>query len=308
MLNYFKGANVYQIIVWSIIIVGTIVSILPPDMFFFRIVSRFVVQIMITYLVLGMLFLFLSEEKSMFISFICCGILCLFLRTRPPFFAPPQAGATISVATFNLSLSNESFDSTISTIFNTGADIISLQEVTPDWHRLLQSNPSIKENYPYDTTILRLDFHGLAIYSRYPFVEIDTFNFGDIPNLIGCIKHDSLKQHIYFLSSHTTPPVSLSAFENINLHLQQVADTVRTKQKPILVFGDYQVMPWSSEIIRFRQRAKLNDSRRDISPNYFPHDHIFYSDLLECVDFKSLGDKNTNHLGVMGRYQLNNEL
>lgn len=307
MRSFLKSANAYQIVVWAIIVIGTIISILPPELYFFRVVSKFVVQIMMAYLILGVLFLFLSDEKSMFVSFICCGILCLFLRTRPPFFAPEQPGASISVATFNLSLSNETYDSTISTIFGTGADIISIQEVNPDWNASIQSNPYVKKNYPFDSTIVRLDFHGLGIYSRYPFVEIDTFTYNGIPNFIGCIKHDSLNQHIYFVSTSTTPPVSLSAFEHINAHLQQMADTIQSlnaNKKPILAFGDFQVMPWSSEIIRFRQSADLEDSRRDMSPTYFPHDHIFYSKELECTDFKSIGDKNTDHLGIVGYYQL----
>jgi len=307
MLKYFKGASIYQIVVWAIIIFGTIISILPPDLFFFRVVSKFVVQIMISYLILGALFLFLSDEKSMFVSFICCGILCLFLRTRPPFFAAQQSGANVSVASFNLSLSNGDPDSAISTIFNSGADIISIQEVNPDWDSIIQSKTYVTEAYPFDTSLVRFDFHGLAIYSRFPFIELDTFTYKGIPNIMGCIKHDSLQQHIYFVTTSTMPPVSLSAFENINAHLLQVADSVKlitNQKKAILAFGDFQVMPWSAEITRFRQRANLNDSRSEMSPITFPHDHIFYSPNLECTEFKSVGDKNTSHLGIIGKYQL----
>ncbi len=304
MLNFIKKANVHQLIVWGIIILGTIVSVLPPDLLFFRVVSKFVVQIMFTYLFLGLLFLFFSDQSSMYVSFICCGILCLFLRTRSPFFAPTQQGSNFSIATFNLSLSDDNFDSTISTIINSGADIISIQEVTPDWYAYLDKNPSIKSLYPYDTSLVRMDFYGLAILSKYPFVKIDTFNYKHIPNFMGCIKHDSLNQEIYFITSHTTPPVSSRAYEKIDSHLSKIASKVLEIKKPIIAMGDYQVVPWSSEITRFKTLAKLTDSRRDMPTTYFPHDHIFYSKELECTDFRSIGTNKTVHLGILGTFQI----
>lgn len=305
MLKLFKEASALQIGVWTVLLIGTVVSIVPPDVFVFKVVSKFVVQIMLAYLGLGLLFLLFSDEKSMLVSFACCGVLCLFLRTRSAFFAPPQNAPTVSVANFNLSLaSDEYYDTTINVILANDADVVSIQEVTPDWDLYLRGHAALREKYPYDTTIVRLDFHGVALYSKFPFTRVDTFHYKDIPNLAGCIHHDSLNQDIYFISSHTVPPISLSAYDDINKHLLRISEFVATINKPLLTLGDYQVMPWSNEIVRFRQRASLNDSRRDMPASYFPYDHIFYSDELDCINFRSIGNNVTDHIGILGEYQL----
>ena len=306
MLKFFKGASAYQLIVWGIIIAGTVVTILPPELFFFRVATKFSVQIMLAYLMLGLLFLFFNDERSMFVCFVCCIILCLFLRTRPAFFATPQASPSFSVMNCNLSLGNSAiYDTTIHAIIENNADVISMQEVTPDWHDALKANKRLNAQYPYDTIIVRMDFHGLALFSKYPFSQVNTFNYQNIPNLAGCIYHDSLKKDIYIISSHTEPPLSLSAYDRIESHLDTIAQFIKKLNKPVITLGDYQVMPWSSEVVKFRRKANLNDSRRDMLPTGdFPYDHIFYSNALQCTDFRSIGKSISDHLGIIGEYQL----
>lgn len=307
MLKFFKGASVYQIIVWAIIIGGAIFSMFPPEALFFKVGAKFVVQIMFSYLALALIFLMISDEKSMFVSFFCCAALCLFLRTGPTFFAPPQAGSSISVATFNLANSNDNFDSTLSMILNSGADLIALQEVTPDWANYIENNTYIQKRYPFDTALIRMDFFGMSILSKYKFLTIDTFQYEGIPNFIGMIHHDSLNENINFISSHTTPPVSIGAYKKIYAHLQVIGEKAVNMKGPVLVLGDYQVVPWSDEILALKQTGKLSDSRRDMPTTYFPHDHIFYSNALKCLDFQSISSQKTTHLGIIGKYQLNKE-
>lgn len=306
MLKFFKGTNTYQLIVWCIIVAGTIFSIFPPDALFFKVGAKFAVQIMFAYLIMSFIFLFIGDEKTTFISLGCCAILCLFLRTGAATPFPPKptdGGSFISIATFNLANSNDDFDSTFNLILNSNADLISLQEVNPDWYNYIKNNPYIEKYYPYDTSIVRMDFLGMTILSKYQFLKIDTFNYEHIPNFIGCIKHDSLDEKIYFVSTHTTPPVSLKAYSDIRNHLEQVADTVNSISDPIFALGDYQVVPWSDEILSFRQKANLEDSRRDIPTSYFPHDHIFFSKQFECLELQSIGSQKTTHLGILGKYQ-----
>ncbi len=306
MLNFFKEANTYQIIVWAIIVAGTIFSIFPPDALFFKIGAKFAIQIMFAYLALSFIFLFVGDQKTMFISLGCCAILCLFLRIgAATAFAPKldKGNPYLSMATFNLGNSDDDFDSTFNMILSSNADLIALQEVNPDWHNYIKNNPYVEKYYPYDTSLVRMDFLGMTILSKYKFLKIDTFHYEHIPNFIGCIQHDSLDEKIYFISSHTTPPVSLKAYESIRRHLEQVADTVKTINDPIFALGDYQVVPWSDEILSFRQKANLEDSRRNIPTSYFPHDHIFFSKQFECIELLSIGSQRTTHLGIVGKYQ-----
>ncbi len=307
MLQFFKGTNAYQLIVWAIIIAGTIFSIFPPDALFFRIGAKFVVQIMFAYLALGMIFLMVGDSKSMFISFGCCVILCLFLRNGSPPFTPPMVGENITVATINLSNSSDNADSTINMILETNADIIAVQEIDLDWNRFLKSNPYINKIYPYDTSLISLNFSDMTILSRYPFLEIDTFHYENIPNFIGSIQHDSLGKKVHFISAHATPSVSVKAYREIYEHLQLIGEKAKAINEPTFVLGDFQVVPWSSEILSLEQKANLKNSRREMPTAYFPHDHILYSKHLECLGFSTISSEKTTHLGILGKYQLSNE-
>ena len=110
----------------------------------------------------------------------------------------------------------------------------------------------ISESYPFSKTVVRIDFHGLAVYSKHPFVRIDTFHFEEIPNIIGSIEVDSTHGEVFFVTSHTEPPVNQAAKKRINEHMGVVASIVSKLNAPVFTMGDYNVVPWSPELQAFR--------------------------------------------------------
>lgn len=304
MLRFIRDASLTQIIIWSILVTGTILSVFTPDAFIFNLGKSFVVHLMFTYLGLGLLFLVLKDTWSTFVAFICCSVLCLVLRQRTPFYATPQPQSVhFSVANFNLSMSDDDYEITAQSIIKSNADIVSIQEVTPDWDDALSY--FLAQKYPYDTTFERIDLYGLAIYSKIPFSKVDTFHCEYIPNIIASFQTDTTQMPFHIVSSHTNPPISGESLKKLNEHLKIVADKVSGWNEPFITIGDYHSVPWSNEILAFRQRTQLKDSRRDnlpIGPK--PYDHIFYSNHLECVGFKEVAGQKTDHLGIIGKYQI----
>jgi len=82
---------------------------------------------------------------------------------------------------------------------------------------------------------------------------------------------------------------------------------------PVITLGDFGLPSWSEEIKEFKFRNNLVDSRRDIGPSAvnkpillfkIPIDHIFYSKEIECTGFHVIDGTSTNHLGILGKYQL----
>jgi len=277
--------------------------------------ARFAVQIMLGYLLLGFSFLIAGQPKLMFTSFACCAGLCLFLKyaSDGQLSLPIKNDEnTLNVAHFNVSASTIDYQNTIEEILAIDADVISLQEVTPDWDAELKI--SLQEKYPYSKTIVRLDPFGLAIYSRFPLISTDTFMYEDIPNIVGTVQVNDKEQEICFIASHTLPVFYTNDYERQRNHFMTIANYTNNTDCPVITIGDYNAVPWSYEIQDFKMAASLNDSRRGFMPAsngsfslfQIPSDHIFYSNHLECIGFQEINSPASGHFGIKGSYQFNN--
>ncbi len=300
----------------SVLIIGlAALCILPMDNLLIKNVSIFSVQIMFVFLIMGLLFLILRQKNLMMVSFLSCASLCLVLRnsfderTASAFFPKLNDNRTVEIAHFNVSAFNDEYSELLKVITESDADIVSIQEVTPDWNYFLKNG--LAKKYPHSNTVVRIDFHGLAVYSKHPFTRIDTFHYQDIPNLVGSFQIDSTYGEIFFICSHTEPPVNRPAYKKIDEHLDKIAAVANGLKGPVLTIGDYNVVPWSPELQSFRLKAKLSNSRRSFTASNsnsampflsVPIDHIFYSNDLQCVSFDMVTNAQAT-VGIKGTYQ-----
>lgn len=300
MTNFFKETKSYQYLIWLILILATGFAIYTPEQFLFKKLAKYGVQLMIGCLGLSLFFLTVRDAKTMWVSLACCGVLCLQLRTREPFY-PIKYGTFFKIAHVNLSNSSD-YEKTIKAIINSNADILSVQDLDLDWDFILKQE--LLETYPYEKSIISLGLFNTAIYSKYPFIEIDTFYYKDAPNIHGCVEIDHQKVH--FITSMTAPPVNMKAFQEIKNHLLSIADYVSKINAPIITLGNYNIVPQSSEINDLKREGGLYDSRTNQSLiAEGPVDHILYSKELECTDFVTLMEVGNNKIGIMGTYQFN---
>lgn len=298
-----------QIGLSTLIILGAIFCIFTPNYFLFKMGARFAGLIMMGYFAMGLLFLFFKQQRLMFTSFACCAGLCLFLKSssNADFRHPlPTSELSISVAHFNVSASDEDYDSTIKALLNSDADLLSIQEVTPDWQYVLKE--TLSEKYPYSTSEVRFDPFGLAVYSKYPISQLDTFFYEDIPNYSGTIKIDRGNHQFKFICAHTTPPLYSLAYEKMRNHLDVVANQAIKDSTPVITIGNFHAPPWWGEIQDLRAKAELTDSRRSaafgISEIFqSPGDYILYSEEFNCLSFEEIQTPQASHLGIQGQYQ-----
>jgi len=300
----------------SVVIVGvTILCIIPIDIMMIKSFANFSVQIMFLFLLMGLLFLMLRQKNLMMVSFLSCAALCLVLRnsfderTASAFFPKLNDNGTLEIAHFNVSTFNDEYGDLLKVISECDADLVSIQEVTPDWNYFLKSG--LAKTYPYSKTVVRIDFHGLAVYSKFPFVRMDTFHYQNIPNIVGSVQIDSTHGEIFFICSHTEPPVNRPAYTKIDGHLDKIAAVANGLKGPVVTIGDYNVVPWSPELQAFRLKAHLSNSRRSFTASNsnssmpflsVPIDHIFYSNDLQCVSFDMVTNEQAN-VGIKGTYQ-----
>lgn len=300
-----KGTkNLLGWVIGIMIVLTTIVVMFPPNMSFLKRGAEYAVFIMLGFLLLGMLFMVVDKKKLMAVSLICTAILCLFLKSSSNnnlIFPARNNSPTVSIAQINLSYIDQGYEELLTLIHDLKPEIISFQEVTPDWDFILKSN--LNRDYKSRYSLVRMDTYGMAIYAKLDLAKVDTFMYKSIPNLKS--EFTLGDQPLIILSSYLLPPFNRSSAENMENHLDLISQKVKETNTPLFAVGDYNLVPWSNEVRDFREATNLGFSRRNIAVSKFriPHDHIMYTNHLECIDFLELEDKKLNHIGIYGTYQ-----
>jgi len=313
MISSILNKRPIQITLNAVIILIALGCVFTPNYILFKIGSSFAVHIMLSYLFLGLAFLALRQPQLTFTSFFCCAGLCLFLKFYSswdwPLFPKKDASqAAVHLAHFNITNADAPFEETMTSILNVNADVLSFQEVTPDWHQVFES--TLGKEYPYTTSMVNMNPYGYAIYSKTPIIEIDTFYFSDIPNLAVTIADQDEKANYRLVSSYTEPPIYSLAYQNLIEHMILISQEVNKTNLPTFTLGDYNAPPWWDEIQLLKDEAKLLDSRRCATQGLDnlwknPVDYIFHSDHFECITFEKVEKTLYGHLGIQAAFQKN---
>lgn len=293
-----------QYFLTALILSSAFLVVFTPNFLLFKWGANYAVHIMFAYLGVGLLFLMFRQPRLMFTSFACCAGLCLYLKDASNtsiVYPNPTGNPVVDIAHFNISASNDDVESTIQTIMNTEADLISIQEMTPDWNMALKAG--LQSEYPYSKTAFDpKSFIGLALYSKFPFSAVDTFNYDGKPSIIATTKQG--ENEVAFLATYIYPELSGSDYARTLKHFEKISERLNNINTPIITFGDWNQVQWSSFVKDLRQNNELADSRRfPFFDN--PTDHIFYSNHFSCIGFKTVSNDYSSHLGIKGSYELN---
>jgi len=212
----------------------TLLIIIQPSGAPFRIFTNSAVEIMLGILGFGLLCLLLQWHRLMFVSFACAGVLSLFLKSSSnpaPVYAAPNVESDIEVIHLNISnYEGAEYEELTDLILDSGADMVSIQEVTPDWETVFRDE--LVDSFPHFSSVASISFNGMAVYSKYPLTDVDTFYYKDIPNLTGIIKpNKSNSKPIRFISTYTDPAFGTDKFyQELSDHFQTIIGKVKTSK------------------------------------------------------------------------------
>jgi len=292
---------------------GALMMIWFPDNFIVMLGRSFAFQIMIATLCLVAWLVIRKRWRLM--PFPIVGLLFLQVIVGPSLAVPSQnnlAANGFRVAHFNVLKYNSEYDSTVQQALATDADLISFQEVDRAWAEAIEAELAVK--YPYAHIEDREHTYGLAVFSKYPLQKVQTFELQGVPNIAGQIEWQG--QKVNFVASHLKAPLSVSNFRKRNKHMIGLAEYVEALDGPTVVVGDFNTVPWDSQMQKFRRETSLMDSRKHLAPTYpskgafaaIPIDYIFHSHEFQCLGFDTLEPTNSDHLGIVGVYQLETEI
>jgi len=213
----------------------------------------------------------------------------------------------IAVAHFNVLKINKDHDSIISAAKKSNADFLSFQEIDSQWKTSLCG--AFVDSYPY-WIVQEKDANcfGLAVFSKYPFVESEVVYLEGVANITGIL--DVGGEHIAFIATHTNSPLTRSNFMARNKQIDSVGKVLKKYDLPILAIGDYNAVPWDQSILSFLDNTGLKDSRKGNCATYprqlgrfgIPIDYIFHSEHFACHSFDPIYNTSSDHAGIIGKY------
>lgn len=293
----------------------TLLLIFQLDYYYLRAMSGYSVYWMFFTLLAGIFFLIVGSDRLLYLSFGCAAIMAIFLMrsfNTNLRLADMNDGHSITLLFVNPNLSNDIPDLTYKKIQSTDADVVVLEELSPDWLWICES---LKFKYPFQLKDVRIDPLGKAILSKFPYFKeekVELFNIPILKMYIPNLNKDSL----VIVASNTLPSFTMSAFQKMNVFLDSLAMFHSESQYPQLLAADFNLIPWSKELLGFKAKTGLISSRRDNNQGNFsgsifsflhaPNNEIFYSKHMECARFSIVEDEQSNPIGLFGRYQIKN--
>jgi len=305
-MRSFLEKSYVQYLLGFFIVLSALLCVFTPEQELMQRGAEFTVHLMLTLLAIGLFFMVFDQKRLMMVSLGASMFLAVFLKQASNSnLVLPQKNEqhSVSIAHINLSNINGNINLFFKTLNQISPDIISFQELTPDWHFLLTQN--LRNSYPHRHSMVRIDYYGMAYFSKKDIVEIDTMIYEDIPNLEASLNLNQ-EQKLSIISSYMLPPLYNQLDLKRKKHFDMISKRIKQINLPVIALGDYNLTYWSSEIRNFKSAGNLENSRRDISGNGLrvPHDHIFYTTDLECSEFIEMINPDGSHLGIIGSYQI----
>ncbi len=299
-----KIAGIGNVIIAGFFIFMTSISVLLPSFTLAESIQDYLVHILFFLLISGITGLVASNNTILYTSFGCAAALALFLKSASNNeLKNPIATNEDKFIMAHINLSVVTDVNEVRKIFSEPeVDAVSVQEYTPDWAIIM---PGILDTaFKFSHQNVRMDLYGKAIFSKYPIKVIDNLYFDDIPNInIEIVK----KNKVYrILSTYLTPALDNVSKVKAKTQFNLLQEKIMQNAKNLIVSGEFNQVYWSHDVLSFRNKTGLLNSRRNVNPSKFkmPYDHIFYSSDMECFKFAEINDNQGNHIGSKASFQI----
>ncbi len=273
-----------------------------PDPFLLMLMRAFLWQWALYALLIGLLALSTRRWWSASAAFLMALILAFPpQRTVQPVTAR-SGEALMRVAQMNLFQPNDDHEKVISAALATNADVISFQEVSPEWAMVL--GQGLRTNFPYQRTVPGTNCYGIALFSRLPFIHADLLPLARRTMLY--IEVSTATGPVRILSVHATSPGSYDHFLERNAQLDELAGIVNDRTMPVVLLGDLNTVSWDRALIRLCALTGLREHERNTDATWpslgglalIPLDHILVTGELAVDGLDIFPISGSDHCGV----------
>nr|MBI1231084.1 hypothetical protein [Cytophagales bacterium] len=317
MITYYKRKSkpLLTYIIFYISLFLCVISYVPFDVWFFDFLIQFRIHISFTFLLIAGLFLFFREILFFFLQLLISFMFLLPVVNiyQESFNSTCLINPGIEplrVVTFNKYRANKNYDEILALVREVDPDILFLLETNRNFFEAV-NDPFNKIHLFTDINFSKSNNYRSLLYSKYP---IDKINNHELPNgwqyvLEAEINHSF--ENISFLGIHTQSPKTKERLKARDSHIYSLSDhisKVTRQERPIIVAGDFNSVPWHPIITHFKNRTLLKyripENAIGTWPSWMPAktgvmiDHIFFSKKLGAVKTEVLSASGSDHLPV----------
>ena len=229
------------------------------------------------------------------------------LETAPP----ANPARTFTILSANVEMGNRDAAPFFDLVERASPDLVLTMEVNAWWHEQLQR---LKRDYPHVVEQPQEDYFGISLYSRLTLEKSEVRHVAkeNVPSIHALVTLPA-GEVVEFWGLHPNPPLPDRSVRDQNRELLRMARLIRHAQHPTVVAGDFNDVPWSHTVRRFRTTARLRDPRRGRRfVNSFsvgnpllrmPLDHIFVGARLSLHEFTRF-THSADHFALFARVSL----
>lgn len=297
----------YKIFLAAIVII----IIIQPDIErpLFQFIYENTLWIIFTMIGLGMLFLFINKENLVIYSLLTAAVLTFYLKSISNsdliYKSIKEGNDSFIIDHYAAEDFNDNLPDLINILENTNADIISIGELAPRENKELTI--ALKNKYPYHAELNTIDFNSKIILSNVKINKIDTFYLAGNPQLK--VQFNIQNNYVNILFPYILPFDVNHNLKEPEKQLEKLSnEALIIKNSPSIIIGEFNQVYWSKDLRGFLFKTKLNNVRRFAYAfsNRNPYNHIFFSDLVNCLHFEDLMDSNNERIGLSAKFELSN--
>jgi endonuclease/exonuclease/phosphatase (EEP) superfamily protein YafD len=220
-------------------------------------VSAFEIHLLVAALLVGLLAfaVALASRHARAMTGLVVGVVAVIALARAggetwsPSPAAAGDGATLAVLTWNLEMGSKAAATSVEGIAGMDADVVALQELTPDVAAAIEADDRLASRYPYRLLEPRVGVDGMGLLSRLPLTSLGS-GIAPLVQRVRLTLPDG--RTIDMLNVHPYPPgISLAAGVPVGLDTRRrdgdlvtiAGQAERTPDGAILVAGDLNTTP-----------------------------------------------------------------
>ena len=233
------------------------------------------------------------------------GAVLILVQVPKPFVEaiPIGTGATLRILHMNVLQPNGEFDRAIQQSITSNADVISVQEVGPEWAEAL--TVGLREIYPYAHVEPRTNCYGIALFSKRPFVRVRTVLVQHSPFIEAVVDVEGTPVRLFAV--HATSPISYAHFRKRNDQLGELAAYLAQSDTATVLVGDLNTVPWDRSFQRFCRDARMYSTTASEQRTWpsvgplalIPLDHLLLSKGIVPASIRTVDISGSDHRGLV---------
>ncbi len=299
----------------------TAISLIPSDFWFIRALDTIRQPLVFVGMALMVLALIFGGGRRWLAAALSALVVVLNLSRVYPylFFAEPQValaepidGSCFSALAVNVKVKNKDYAGILRQIERVDPDVLLLMETDEVWVRELR--PALAA-YPHVNSHPQAEAFGMVFATRLPVVKSRMVEntHRDTPTLYATLRAPDAGL-FEFIGLHPKPPLPGWDTEKRDRNIINAGTQTPDRLPDAVVMGDFNDVPWSRTVTRFREASDWRDPRigRGTYPTFpadylwlgWPLDQLMVKGGIGIRSFRVMPDNGSDHRAMLGEFCL----